>query len=46
MPRGYAIKDSKKPTDFEVIEFELKKPGDHDVDVAIECCGVCGSDRE
>lgn len=26
------------------LQFKPKKFGDHDVDIKIECCGVCGSD--
>ncbi|KAL4400069.1 alcohol dehydrogenase [Malassezia pachydermatis] len=44
MPRGYAIEDTKNWTDFKVIDFELKTPGDVDVDIAITHCGICGSD--
>ncbi|PWN91190.1 GroES-like protein [Acaromyces ingoldii] len=44
MPKGYAIADTKKWTDFKVIDFDLKTPEDDDVDVDIQFCGVCGSD--
>ena len=35
MPKGYAISDTKNWTDFKVIDFDLKKPADDDIDVAI-----------
>ena len=44
MPQGYAIEDTKKWSDFKVVNFELKTAEDDDVDVAIQFCGVCGSD--
>jgi len=44
MAKGYAIKDPKNWTNFQVVDFELKTPEDDDVDIEIECCGVCGSD--
>ena len=44
MPKGYAIHDTKNWTDFKVIDFDLKKPEDHDVEVKITHCGICGSD--
>ena len=44
MPKGYAISDTKNWTDFKVIDFDLKKPADDDIDVAITHCGICGSD--
>lgn len=43
MPKGYAIADTKKWTDFKVIDFDLKTPEDDDVDVDIQFCGVCVS---
>ena len=41
---GFAIKDQKKWTEFEKYEYPLKKFEDRDIDVAIDCCGVCASD--
>ncbi|KXN81015.1 NADP-dependent alcohol dehydrogenase 6 [Leucoagaricus sp. SymC.cos] len=38
--KGYAISDTKKWNAFEVINFDPKPPGDHDVDIKIEYCGV------
>ncbi|KZS88986.1 GroES-like protein [Sistotremastrum niveocremeum HHB9708] len=42
--KGYAIKDTKKYTDFEVIDFKPKPFTEDDVEIAITHCGVCGSD--
>ncbi|KAH8079866.1 GroES-like protein [Filobasidium floriforme] len=42
--RGYGISDTSKYTEFTVKEFKLKTPGPRDVTIAIEYCGVCGSD--
>jgi alcohol dehydrogenase (NADP+) len=39
MPKGYAIADTKKWSDFKVIDFELKTHDEDDVDVAIQYCG-------
>ncbi|CED82659.1 Alcohol dehydrogenase, class V [Phaffia rhodozyma] len=39
-----AIHDTKNWTDFKLIEYPLKTAEDHDIDVNIENCGVCGSD--
>ncbi|KAM3418438.1 hypothetical protein BST61_g4425 [Cercospora zeina] len=41
---GFMIADQKNWTRFERKEFTLKPFEDRDVDIAIECCGVCGSD--
>lgn len=41
---GFMISDQKKWTEFEKKEFKLKQFEDRDIDIAIECCGVCGSD--
>lgn len=38
------INDHDKWTDFKKQEFKPKVFGDNDVDIKIECCGVCGSD--
>jgi alcohol dehydrogenase (NADP+) len=45
MAKGYAIADTKKWTDFKVIEYDLKPAEDDDVTLAITHCGVCGSDH-
>lgn len=42
--RGYGISDTKKYTEFSVQEFDLKTAGPRDVTIAIDFCGVCGSD--
>lgn len=42
--QGYAIHDTKKWEDFKKIDFESKTFGDHDIEVKINYCGVCGSD--
>ncbi|CAD6586929.1 MAG: hypothetical protein ASARMPREDX12_002552 [Alectoria sarmentosa] len=44
MFEGYMIKDQSKWSDFEKKEFKPKKFEDRDIDIKIECCGVCGSD--
>ncbi|KAK3080061.1 hypothetical protein LTS18_003225 [Coniosporium uncinatum] len=41
---GFVIKDYKKWSDFEKQEFKLKPFEDEDIDIAIDACGVCGSD--
>jgi len=41
---GFMVKDQKKWQEFEKQEFKLKPFEDRDIDIAIECCGVCGSD--
>lgn len=41
---GFVIKDQSKWTEFHKEEFKLKPFEDRDIDIAIECCGVCGSD--
>ncbi|POY73547.1 hypothetical protein BMF94_3485 [Rhodotorula taiwanensis] len=42
--RGYAIKDEKKWTEFEVIDFEPMAWREDLIDIEIEYCGVCSSD--
>jgi len=43
--KGYAVKDSKNWTNFEVIEYPPKTwDPEYDVEIAITHCGVCGSD--
>ncbi|KAF2479095.1 NADPH-dependent medium chain alcohol dehydrogenase [Neohortaea acidophila] len=41
---GFMIHDTKKWTEFKKDEFPLKPFGDRDIDIAIDCCGVCASD--
>ncbi|KAF2233301.1 GroES-like protein [Viridothelium virens] len=41
---GFLIHDQKNWTDFKKGEFKLKPFEDRDIDVAIDACGVCGSD--
>ncbi|KAI9665844.1 MAG: putative secondary metabolism biosynthetic enzyme [Bathelium mastoideum] len=41
---GFLVHDQKKWTEFKKGEFKLKPFEDRDVDVAIDACGVCGSD--
>jgi len=38
------VTDHKNWSTFKKQEFKLKKFEDHDIDVAIDACGVCGSD--
>lgn len=42
--QGFMINELGKYQDFKKQEFKPKKFGDNDVDIQIECCGVCGSD--
>ncbi|GAA5979027.1 hypothetical protein JCM10908_002779 [Rhodotorula pacifica] len=42
--RGYAIKDEKNWTQFDVIDFEPMAWRDDLVDIEIQYCGVCSSD--
>jgi len=41
---GYCVDSPKTWTEFKRAELTPKQFGDHDIDVEIECCGVCGSD--
>lgn len=41
---GFMITDQKNWTDFKKQEFKLKQFEDRDIDIAIDACGVCGSD--
>lgn len=41
---GFMVKDQKDWKSFHKEEFKLKPFEDRDIDIAIECCGVCGSD--
>ncbi|GAA5852598.1 hypothetical protein JCM3766R1_005376 [Sporobolomyces carnicolor] len=42
--KGYAVHDTSKWTEFKVIDFQPKTADEYDVDIAIEYCGICGSD--
>ncbi|KAF9522610.1 GroES-like protein [Crepidotus variabilis] len=42
--KAYAVKDTKKWSEFEIINFEPKTFDDYDIDIKINYCGVCGSD--
>lgn len=42
---GYAIKDPKNYLNFELTKYELEPLADDRITVAVECCGVCGSDH-
>ncbi|BGP09920.1 Alcohol dehydrogenase [Rhodotorula toruloides] len=42
--RGYAVKDTEKFTEFELIDFEPMDDRDDCLDIAIEVCGICSSD--
>lgn len=41
---GFMINSQKDWKNFKKQEFKLKPFEDRDIDIAIECCGVCGSD--
>jgi alcohol dehydrogenase (NADP+) len=41
---GFAVQSPKTWSTFEKKEVKPKPFGDHDIDIEIECCGVCGSD--
>ncbi|KAI0416020.1 alcohol dehydrogenase [Xylaria grammica] len=41
---GFMINEIGKHQDFKKQSFKPKKFGEHDIDIKIECCGVCGSD--
>jgi len=41
---GFTISDPKKWTNFKKTSFPAKKFEDHDIDIRIDACGVCGSD--
>lgn len=38
------IEDTKKWSEFKKQSFKPKPFEDYDIDIAVECCGVCGSD--
>lgn len=39
-----SIHDKKDWDQFQIIDFKPKQPGDYDIDIKIQYCGVCGSD--
>ncbi|KAI2631276.1 alcohol dehydrogenase [Xylaria nigripes] len=41
---GFMINELGKYQDFKKQSFKPKKFDQHDIDIQIECCGVCGSD--
>ncbi|EMC96854.1 hypothetical protein BAUCODRAFT_70235 [Baudoinia panamericana UAMH 10762] len=41
---GFMVQSQKDWKNFKKQEFKLKPFEDRDIDIAIECCGVCGSD--
>lgn len=41
---GFQVHSADTWTEFHKNEFQPKPFGDYDVDIKIECCGVCGSD--
>jgi len=43
--KGYAIKDTNKYTDFELVEYKLRTEEADDITVHVECCGCCASDH-
>ncbi|CCK72631.1 NAD(P)-dependent alcohol dehydrogenase KNAG_0K02680 [Huiozyma naganishii CBS 8797] len=42
--QGIAVLDHKDWKNVKKTEYSPKKFGDHDIDIKIEACGVCGSD--
>lgn len=41
---GFQVNGPETWLEFNKNEFDPKPFGDYDVDIKIECCGVCGSD--
>ncbi|KAI9736666.1 MAG: hypothetical protein M1834_000870 [Cirrosporium novae-zelandiae] len=41
---GFQVDGPNTWTEFHKRTYKLKPQGDYDVDIEIECCGVCGSD--
>lgn len=41
---GFQVNGPDTWLEFHKNEFQPKPFGDYDVDIQIECCGVCGSD--
>ncbi|GMM57376.1 hypothetical protein DAKH74_039920 [Maudiozyma humilis] len=42
---GIAVVDNKDYTHPKKVDYAPKTFGDHDIDIKVECCGVCGSDH-
>ena len=42
---GFQVESAETYLDFKKNEFQPKPFSDFDVDIKIECCGVCASDR-
>jgi alcohol dehydrogenase (NADP+) len=42
---GFMVHDQKNWQSFKKEEFKLKPFEDRDIDIAIECCGVCTFSR-
>lgn len=41
---GFQVNSAETWQDFKKQQFDPKPFGDYDVDIKIECCGVCASD--
>jgi alcohol dehydrogenase (NADP+) len=41
---GFQVKSPDTWTEFHKQQFDVKPFEDHDVEIKIECCGVCASD--
>jgi alcohol dehydrogenase (NADP+) len=41
---GFQVNGPETWTEFHRNEFKLKPFGDYDIDIKVECCGVCSSD--
>lgn len=41
---GFQVESAETWQDFHKNEFQPKPFGDYDVDIKVECCGVCASD--
>lgn len=41
---GFQVDSAKDYTTFTKRKFDTKPFGDYDVEIKIECCGVCSSD--
>ena len=44
MPKMKAVQVSKAGAPFEVVERDIPEPGDRQVRVKVEACGICHSD--
>ena len=42
--KGFAINDPSKWDNPKLVSYEPKKFGPHDLDIEIECCGICASE--